>query len=174
MKSLTLLRHAKSSWADPGQDDFDRPLNARGIAAARLIGREMRALGLTFDAVLASPARRAVETLERAAETYGTLAHGHDRRLYLASPETLAAIARETNDSVDRLLLVGHNPGFHMLALRLTGGSNGPLEAELAAKYPTGALAEIGLPIARWRDLDDGTGQLTRFIRPRDLDPGEG
>lgn len=172
MKILTLLRHAKSSWADPGQDDFDRPLNARGIAAARRMGREMRALGLGFDAVLASPARRVVETLERVAKTYGTLERGHDRRIYLARPAMLMTIARETNDAVDRLLLVGHNPGFHMLALMLTGDSDDPLRVELAAKYPTGALAEIELPIAHWRDLRGGGGRLTRFIRPRDLDPG--
>ncbi|MGQ0590954.1 MAG: SixA phosphatase family protein [Sphingosinicella sp.] len=171
MKILTLLRHAKSSWADPGQDDFDRPLNARGIAAARRMGREMRALGLSFDAVLSSPARRAFETLDRVAETYGPLARAYDRRVYLASSASLLAIVRETDDTIDRLLLVGHNPGFHMLALLLTGNSDGPLHAELAAKYPTGALAEIELPITRWRDLAEGRGRLTRFIRPRDLDP---
>ena len=172
MKTLTLLRHAKSSWSDPAQDDFDRPLNPRGVAAARRMGSEMRALGLSFDAVLASPARRAAETLDRAAETYGPLARDYDRRIYLASPATLLAIARESDDAVDRLLLVGHNPGFHLLALLLTGDSGGPLKAELAAKYPTGALAEIELPVARWRDLAEGRGRLTRFIRPRDLDPG--
>jgi phosphohistidine phosphatase len=171
MKTLTLLRHAKSSWNDPAEDDFDRPLNPRGVAAARRMGSEMRALGLSFDAVLASPARRVVETLDLVAEGYGSLPRAYDRRIYLASSATLLAIARETDDAVDRLLLVGHNPGFHMLALLLTGKSDGPPHAELAAKYPTGALAEIALPIARWRDLAEGRGRLTRFIRPRDLDP---
>lgn len=171
MKTLTLLRHAKSSWADPGQNDFDRPLNPRGIAAARRMGSEMRALGLSFDAVLSSPARRAVETLDRVAETYGPLTRAYDRRAYLAGSASLLAIARETDDAIGRLLLVGHNPGFHRLALLLTGNSGGPFNAELAAKYPTGALAEIELPIAHWRDLAEGRGRLTRFIRPRDLDP---
>lgn len=170
MKTLTLLRHAKSSWADPGQDDFDRPLNARGIAAARRMGGEMRALALRFDAVLASPARRAAETVERAAEGFGTLAPHFDRRIYLASLATLMAIVRETDDAVDRLLLVGHNPGLHMLALLLTAATDDPLRAEVAAKYPTGALAEIALPIAHWRELTEGQGKLARFIRPRDLE----
>ena len=170
MKTLTLLRHAKSSWADPGRDDFDRPLNPRGIAAARRMGGEMRALGLRFDAVLASPAQRAVETVEQAAESHGALAPRFDRRIYLASTATLMTIVRETDDWIERLLLVGHNPGFHMLAMLLTAESDDPLRAELAAKYPTGALAELELPIAYWRELAEGQGRLARFIRPRDLE----
>ncbi len=170
MKSLTLLRHAKSDWADPALSDFGRPLNARGRRAARAMGREMQSLGLAFDAVVASPAARVVETVAGLAEGYGgALAPAYDERVYLASAGTLLRIVREADDRYDRLLIVGHNPGMERLALLL--GRGGALRDEVAVKYPTAALAEIGLPVAHWRDVGEGAGTLERFIRPRDLDP---
>lgn len=167
MKTLTLLRHAKSGWDDPSLTDFQRPLNARGREAARAMGREMRALGLAFDRVLASPAARVTETLRDLAETYGPLAPAYDERVYLAAPGTLLGLLRDTDDAHERLLIVGHNPGLERLALLLSRA--GPLRDEIAAKYPTGALAEIAFPVGHWRDVAEGTGTLTRFIRPRDL-----
>ena len=170
MKTLTLLRHAKSAWDDPVARDFDRPLNRRGRRAARTVGHEMRAQGLVFDLALASPALRVIETIEEVAQGFGRLAPEYDERLYLAPAETLLEIVRGTDDGVDRLLLIGHNPGLEMLALLLAGPA-GPLRGEVQAKYPTGTVAEIALPVAHWRAVDEGTGTLTRFIRPRDLDP---
>lgn len=175
MKTLTLLRHAKSSWDDPAMRDFDRPLNRRGRAAARAMGREMRALKLGFDAVVASPATRVVETLDGLAEGYGRDLHPtYDARVYLASEETLLDIIRETDDGHDRLILLGHNPGFELLALSLAQEDRNGAREQLAEKYPTAALAEIMLPIARWREAGPQSGRLTRFIRPRDLDPALG
>lgn len=170
MKILTLLRHAKSTWDDPVARDFDRPLNRRGRKAARRVGEEMRALGLEFDLVLASPAMRVRETLEEIEEGYGrTLGARFDDRIYLAEPGTLLEIVRATDDAAERLLLVGHNPGLEMLAIQLDGGTG--LRDEVAIKYPTGTLAEIELPIERWTDIAPGTGRIARFVRPRDLDP---
>ncbi|MBX3560995.1 MAG: histidine phosphatase family protein [Sphingomonas sp.] len=175
MKTLTLLRHAKSSWDDPAESDFDRPLNRRGQAAARAMGREMRALGLEFDAVRASPARRVVETLQVAAESYGRdLDTVFDRRIYLASFDMLLDIVRGAPDAADRLLLAGHNPGFERLALALMRDDGNRMRTEITVKYPTAALAEIALPIDHWRDAVPGMGRLIRFIRPRDLDPALG
>jgi phosphohistidine phosphatase len=175
MKTLTLLRHAKSSWDDPAMRDFDRPLNRRGRAAARAVGHEMRVLKLGFDAVIASPAARVVETLAGVGETYGRdLRASFDPRIYLASENMLLDIIRETDDARDRLILLGHNPGFELLALSLAVADGSEAHAQLAEKYPTGALAEIILPIAHWRDASTGSGRLTRFIRPRDLDPALG
>lgn len=175
MKSLTLLRHAKSSWDDAAMSDFDRPLNRRGQAAARAMGREMRALGLAFDAVYASPARRVVETLQGVTESYGrALDPAFDRHIYLAATDTLLEMVRGADDAGDSLLLVGHNPGFERLALLLARDDGDPARAEITAKYPTGALAEIELPIDHWRDAAPGIGRLVRFIRPRDLDPALG
>lgn len=170
MKILTLLRHAKSGWDDPAGCDFDRPLNRRGRRAARIVGEEMRRLDLALDRVLASPARRCVETIEEVERGFGPLAAVHEDSLYLASPEALVALVRRTSDKVESLMIVGHNPGLESLALRLAGPA-GPLRDALAIKYPTGALAEIRLAIGHWRDIEPDGGALARFIRPRDLDP---
>jgi phosphohistidine phosphatase len=171
MKTLTLLRHAKSTWDDPVARDFDRPLNRRGRLAARTVGKEMRAQQLLFGQVVASPAVRVRETLEEVASGYGQpLQPVFKERVYLASPETLLDIVQEADEGSGNLLIVGHNPGLEGLALLLTSGT-GDLRAELALKYPTATLAEISLPVERWSEVVAGSGSLTRFIRPRDLDP---
>jgi len=167
MKTLTLLRHAKSGWDDPSLTDFERPLNGRGREAARAMGAELKRLGLAFDCILASPAARVTETIEGLAESCGPLAPVYDERVYLASVETLLGLVRAAEDSCAGLLIVGHNPGMERLAVLLARA--GPLRDEIAAKYPTGALAEIALPIAHWRDVGPGGGTLQRFLRPRDL-----
>lgn len=172
MKVLTLLRHAKSGWDDPVMRDFDRPLNPRGRRAAATVGREMRRLGLAFDRVVASPARRVIETLDEVDQSFGRLAPHYDERLYLASTDTLVEVARETGDGVDRLLLVGHNPGLEELVLRLS--ADGALRSEVALKYPTATLAEMRFDAPSWRQVADGAATLARFVRPRDLDPALG
>ncbi len=170
MKILTLLRHAKSTWDDPVARDFDRPLNERGRRAARTIGREMRAQGLEFDQVIASPAVRVIETLADVEDGYGKpLDPAFDKRIYLASKETLLDIVQSADQGTERLLIVGHNPGLETLAMLLTRGEG--LRAEVAIKYPTATLAEIGLPVDRWTEVKEGVGTIARFIRPRDLDP---
>ena len=172
MKTLILLRHAKSSWDDAVPRDFDRPLNKKGRKAARIVGREMRAQGLEFDRVLASPAARVVETLADVAQGYGRpVEPEYDERLYLASPAVLLELIRETGDENERLLVVGHNPGLEALAMLLTHNDGDGLRGRIAVKYPTGTLAEIRLPVDRWRDVAEGAGEVARFIRPRDLDP---
>jgi phosphohistidine phosphatase len=173
MKTLTLLRHAKSGWDNPALRDFDRPLNARGRKAARAMGREMRRLGLGFDQVLASPATRVTETLTELAQGYGGAVDTHfDEGIYLAPVETLLALVRAADDADARLLLVGHNPGMEQLALLLSEAS--ALRDEVAAKYPTAALAEIGFEVPHWREVAPGEGRLARFIRPRELAEGLG
>jgi phosphohistidine phosphatase len=131
----------------------------------------MKAQGLVFDRILASPARRVLETIDEVALGYGELRPKHDQRIYLAGVPTLLEIVRETSDDVERLLLIGHNPGMENLALLLTGRSPDRLREEIEVKYPTGTLAEIGLPAAHWRDVAEASGTVGRFIRPRDLDP---
>jgi phosphohistidine phosphatase len=169
MKTLTLLRHAKSGWDDPVSRDFDRLLNPRGRRAARTVAKEMRRLGLGFDRVLASPARRVIETIGEVAQVFGPIEPVYEQSVYLAAPQALLDLVRDVDDGVGRLLLVGHNPGLESLALLLTGP--GALRDSAAEKYPTATLAEIALPVERWADVGEGTGELRRFIRPRDLDP---
>ena len=170
MKTLTLLRHAKSGWDDGVARDFDRPLNPRGRRAARAIGERMKAEGLAFDLILASPAKRVTETIEEVGGTFGPIAAAYDDRLYLASPATLLDIVHHADDRFERLLLVGHNPGFEALALKLARKGGCAMRAELELKYPTGTLAEIRFEAKRWRDVAANSGELARFIRPRDLD----
>jgi phosphohistidine phosphatase len=175
MKRLTLLRHAKSSWDDAVPRDFDRPLNARGLKAARTMGRWMKDEGLAFDHVVASPAVRVTETLDAVWDGYGqTLKPVWDRRIYLASCVNLLDVVRETPADVTDLLMAGHNPGLEDLVLMLVpDGSGDPLRDALEEKYPTAALAVMEFD-GDWSALEPRTARLVRFVRPRDLDPDLG
>lgn len=169
MRILFLLRHAKSDYP-AGVRDFDRPLNARGRAAAHRMGEELRRLGLAADHILASPAARVIETLSQVSDGYGgRMAVSFHEDLYLASPEMLLAFIREIDDRYEHLLVVGHNPGLQQLALLLSEA--GAEHDRIATRYPTGALVEIALPIASWSDVGE-PGPVVRFLRPRDLKGG--
>lgn len=173
MKTLTLLRHAKSGWDDPVARDFDRPLNPKGQRAAVAVGKHMRSLGLEFDTVIASPAVRVTETLAQVAIGYGSdLAPHWDQRIYLASMPTLLDLVHDLPDAAGSALLVGHNPGLEELVLDLT--PDGELRYDVEIKFPTASLAEMTFAVDSWKDVDSGRGTLTRFIRPRDIDPSLG
>lgn len=175
MKTLTLLRHAKSSWDDPVERDFDRPLNGRGRRAASRIGRYMRDEGLDFDHVRASPAARVRQTIEGVEDGFGRLLHPlFDTRIYMASASTLLDVVHGFDDAAGQALLIGHNPGLEELALLLTPDDGAPLRCEIEVKYPTATLAEIRFDVAHWHDVDEGKGRLVRFKRPRELDPSLG
>lgn len=173
MKRLTLLRHAKSGWDDPVSRDFDRPLNARGKRASEVVGRWLREQGLRYDLILASPAIRCVETLEHLAIGYGeTLAPMWDKRIYLASADSLLDVVQEAPDSAERVMMVGHNPGFEDLVLMLVPDIAGDDARDaVEEKYPTASVAEICFDVDRWADVAPGAGKLTLFQRPRDIDP---
>lgn len=176
MKSLTLLRHAKSSWDDAVPRDFDRPLNPRGARGARRIGRYLRDESLTFDHLVSSPAVRCTETLDHVWEGYGrSIVPNWDRRIYLASAVTLLDVVHDAPDHADRLLMVGHNPGLEDLILLLVADEVGDVMRDsVEEKFPTAALAELELDIAHWSDASSARARLVRFIRPRDLDPALG
>jgi len=171
MKTLHLLRHAKSAWDDPGLSDHDRPLAPRGRAAADAMGRRMEADGIAADLVACSTAVRARQTLERVQDAWdGARAVETDPGLYLCGPAGLLARVRATPDAVGSLMLVGHNPDMEELAAMLCASGDGGLLDALREKYPTGALATIALDAGRWADAGPGRGRLVRFLRPRDLD----
>ncbi len=176
MKTLTILRHAKSSWDDPVARDFDRPLNARGQRAAATVGRYMRSEGLSFDHVVASPAVRIVETVEQVESGYGgALAPAWDRRIYLASASTLLDVVHELPAGADSALLIGHNPGLEDLVLMLVPDRSGDLLRDsVEEKFPTAALAVITFDTGDWGAIRSNAGTLVRFVRPRDLDPALG
>ena len=162
MKTLLVLRHAKSSWNDPSIDDHDRPLNARGTHDAPRMGLLVRELQLAPDVIISSDAVRARVTAAAVAEALGSAEEIRlERRLYLASPADIAAVVRSVPASATTAMIVGHNPGLEQLVERLTGESN---------ELPTGALAQIALPIERWRDLKVSTrGKLIGLWRPKEL-----
>lgn len=172
MKSLGLLRHAKSDWDDVGKRDFDRGLNARGRKGARLIGRHIIEHGFEWDLLLASSAERVRQTL--AAALPGAEPRW-DERLYLASAETILDVIRENAGSADAVLVAGHNPGLQevLFALVPPSAENGLFD-EAATKYPTATFAVFELDIDDWADLAPGCGRLVHFKRPRDLDPALG
>ncbi len=171
MKTLTLLRHAKSSWDDTVERDFDRPVNGRGRRAAARIGRWIKDEGLAFDHVAASPAVRVRQTLEGVEDGYGeALKPLWDTRIYLSSAATLLLLVQQFSDARDDALLVGHNPGCEDLLMMLVP-PGGDLRGEAEIKYPTATLARIEMDIDRWAQAEENLGRLVKFIRPRDLDP---
>ncbi|MDF7774217.1 histidine phosphatase family protein [Sphingomonas sp. AOB5] len=174
MKTLTLLRHAKSGWDDPVARDFDRPLNTKGHRAAQAVGRYMKAIGLSFDHVAASPAVRVVETLGEVELGYGSeLAPAWDQRIYLASAATLLDLVHELPEGAASVLIAGHNPGLEELVLTLIPDGD-HLRDDVEVKFPTASLAEMRFAVERWSDVKPGAGELIRFTRPRDLDPALG
>lgn len=175
MMMLSLLRHAKSSWDDPVERDFDRPLNGRGHRAARIVGEWLHESGLSFDHVVASPALRIRQTIEGVeAGLGGRLRPTFDKRIYMASAASLLEVIRETPDDCGHLLLIGHNPGLEDLLLLMSDGDGSPLRAEAEAKYPTATFATLDLAIDGWAGAEEGGARLLRFVRPRDLDPSLG
>ncbi len=172
MKTLTVLRHAKSGWDDPVARDFDRALNSRGMKGARTVGLHMRDLGMVFDAVVASPAVRCVDTLDGVWDGYGRVMHPHwDRRIYLASGATLLDVVHDQDDATDRVLMCGHNPGLEDLILMLVpDDASSPMRDDVEEKFPTASFAELTIDVARWAEIKANSAVLTRFVRPRDLD----
>lgn len=174
MRTLTLLRHAKSSWDDERLDDFDRPLAPRGRKAAPLMGRHMRAIGLAPDLVLCSGSVRTRETARLVLAELGRpdLPVIYDDTIYEAAPDALLERLRQLPADVRHLLMIGHNPGLQSLALTLAGDKLAPAHAGLAVKLPTGSLVEIELDCRDWRSAGPHCGLVKRFERPRDLATG--
>jgi phosphohistidine phosphatase len=162
MKTLLILRHAKSSWNNAQLTDYERPLNGRGKQDAPRMGKLLREQDLVPDLIITSSAERALATAEAAA-----LASGYEqeiqatRSFYHADPEAYLDALRRLDDSLERVMVVGHNPGMEELAEELTGSWE---------QMPTAALAQVSLPINHWRELEDGTtGELVNLWRPKEL-----
>ena len=167
VRRLYLLRHAKSSWEDPGRADHDRPLAARGRRATKLVAEHLRRERIAPALVLCSPARRARETLEGISSALGDEIQVRvEPELYGASDDTLLERLRAIPDTVQSAMLIGHNPAIQALALSLAGRGDELASAE--RKFPTGALATLTLGCA-WRELEPGAAELVGFVRPKDL-----
>jgi phosphohistidine phosphatase len=171
MLTLSLLRHAKSSWDDPGLSDFDRPLAKRGVKAARRMGAFMAEKGLAPDLVLCSSAERARATLALVLPELPRAPHRvlFEDGLYLAEAGPLLKRLRRLPKGVRHVLLVGHNPGLEDLVLELVGKGSADELAALRAKFPTAALAVVEFEQKSWRDIEPGSGRLALFMTPARL-----
>jgi phosphohistidine phosphatase len=165
VKTLLLLRHAKSSWDDPGIRDFDRPLAARGKRDAPRMGKALRERGPVPDLIISSPAARARETIEAVIRAANIgVSPRFDESIYGASSAELMSIIRRLPDEGTCALLAGHNPGFEDTVNRLTGSHEG---------MPTAALACVEFQIDSWGDVEDGQGKLLWLLTPKQLGVNE-
>ncbi len=161
MRTLYLCRHAKSSWADPGQTDHERPLNERGMRDAPDMARRFRERGEQMHLIVTSDAARALATARAFAHELGI---GADRfilepRLYHAGPATIAQVVSALPDEAPSVMLFGHNPGFSEAVLHFA--SEGPGE------LPTCGLVRIDFPAAAWRETGRDLGALAWFDYPK-------
>jgi phosphohistidine phosphatase len=162
MKTLLLLRHAKSSWDNAGLTDYNRPLNDRGRRDAPRMGKLIRREGLTPNLMLSSSAKRAATTAELVALEFSLTSEiRYTESLYLAEPETYIVLARQVSDDIESIMMVGHNPGIQELVEWLTGQDE---------RMATATLAYIRAPIQKWSELAGGKQyELAGIWRPREL-----
>jgi phosphohistidine phosphatase len=162
-RTVTLIRHAKSSWSDPSFTDFERPLNKRGIRDAPRVGAALSQADVSFDRVLCSDAKRARQTLSLLKQGMAIdeeiIGYRHD--LYGASADHLFSCITEQPDSIYNLALVGHNPGMEDLANSLAEEHIGPM--------PTCCVIHLTYELDDWDDLFQTRGKVALTIRPRDL-----
>ena len=169
MKTLGLLRHAKSDVDDLSLRDFDRGLNDRGRRGAAVMGGHIREHGVAWDLLLASPAARVKRTLDAARLQVPVT---WDEHIYLADSDALIEALRGVEGDPGAVMLVGHNPGLQELIFDLVAPEHeNALFGEVAEKYPTATFAVLELAIDRWADCAPGCGKLVHLARPRDLDP---
>ena len=166
MRRLMLLRHAKSDWP-VGVDDHERPLAKRGRKACSLMGWYMADQALVPDLAIVSTARRARETWRLVGPAFvRDIVRLDEPRIYEASASAILDMIGETEPGVRTLLLVGHNPGMHDLALKLIGEANQSDLSRLQRKYPTAGLVVIDFKIRQWSEASEGLGRLERFETP--------
>ena len=162
MKTLLVLRHAKSSWDDASLDDHERPLNPRGRRDAPRMGDLLRDSRLIPDVIITSDAVRAHTTAITVAEAAGYRREVVvDPQLYHANPEDIVAVLQSATASARSVMIVGHNPGLEDFVEQVTGESH---------DLPTAALVQLALPIDAWRKLTlDTRATLVEMWRPKEL-----
>ena len=163
MKQLWLARHAKSDWGDGSVSDFDRELNPRGLRDAPAMGRWLAERGVKPQVMVTSPARRAVRTAELLANGMGfsTAMIFHEPRIYEAHTGTLEEIIEESDDSINHLMLVGHNPAMTQLVNILGGG---PLD-----NLPTCSIAALNYEVQHWAEVETHQPVAVEIWRPKEV-----
>lgn len=161
MKRLYVIRHAKSSWSDPGLSDFERPLNKRGKRDAPFMAARLKEGGAKPDMIVSSPARRAAKTARAIAKALGF----PEKRItevitiYEASLQSLVAVVRELPDDCREVIMVGHNPGFSDLV--------GYLASDSSIYMPTCAVCCVDLDVESWADVSGGLGRTVSYDYPK-------
>ncbi|MBQ0816641.1 MAG: histidine phosphatase family protein [Methyloceanibacter sp.] len=170
MLTLSLLRHAKSSWKNPSLPDRERPLAARGITDAPLMGRAITERGIDPELVLCSSARRTVDTLSLVLpELKVEPSVVYEDALYHASAAEMLHRLRDVQPGANRVMMVGHNPDIQRLALDLIGSGPKHMRNHLMEKYPTAGLVVINFTAGLWSSVDINSGALNQFLVPREL-----
>lgn len=167
MKTLYLLRHAKSSWKDPGLADHERPLNKRGRAAAKAVAKYMKRAKIAPDIVLCSTAVRAKETLAPIAKLLKPEKIVFERAIYEVPERQLWKHLRSLPEKAESVLMVGHNPGLHDLALALADTASRRALPPPAGKFPTAALVAFTFE-GPWKELRSASAQLVAFVAPEE------
>ncbi len=170
MLTLSIVRHAKSSWGDPGLRDIDRPLNERGKAQAQRLGIYLANENISPDLIICSSAKRARQTFRQMDKDWQSDAEMIvDNRLYLATPNTIMAVLDEFGENHAHVMIIGHNPGFHMLAHKLADAGHKDDLAILQEKYPTGTLCVIRSKADKWKKIGKSAGKLIYLATPKQL-----
>lgn len=175
MKTLYLLRHAKSDWSDGALSDHARPLNPRGKAAAPLMARYLTKKRYKPSLILCSTARRTVETFDLIRPSLlPDVTVRYEDALYLAEWRRLLERVRWIDEPCAAAMIVGHNPGMEQLAQALAGAGQSAAETSrreaMSQKYPTAALAVLKFDVDAWKKIAERTGRLVDFTCPKDLD----
>jgi phosphohistidine phosphatase len=161
MRRLTLIRHAKSSWDDISLDDFDRPLNSRGLLNAPMMGALLAEHKTRFDLMISSPALRAITTAKLIANEidYPHSSIQKEASIYESTIEALLTVIHTINDKYTSVALIGHNPGISGLTYHLSQQS--------ILSFPTCAIAELELSADRWSDASTKSGDIKRYNYPK-------
>ena len=170
MKTIFLLRHAKSSWDNLNLDDFDRPLSNKGIKASKKIGNYLKTNKFVPDIIYCSTAKRAKQTWELTniiiKKKKNIL---YKDNLYMANLSEFMKIIKKTKNKFKNLMIVSHNPGIESLAIELSKNENNKFHQIINIKYPTGALVVIKFNLNDWGKINYKKGEIYEFIKPKEL-----
>lgn len=171
MKTVHLLRHAKSSWKDPALDDHDRPLAKRGRKAAKTIAAYLKERRIAPDLVICSTAVRARQTFEPIAKAIKPAKVVLEEGIYEVAERKLWPYLRALPEETESVLLIGHNPGMHDFALALADAASRRSLPPPDGKFPTGAMASFRFD-GRWKELRRGRAAVAAFATPKEMAAG--
>ena len=170
MRRLYLMRHGKAEAGMPPGGDRERTLTGRGRRESRRVGTFCRNQSRPPTLILCSPSRRTMETAESFCEGFGdVLPQRAIEGIYMGSPESLLHTVAEDGGNEDGVLLIGHNPGIHALALALGRHGPGPAHARLSTRFPTAALAVFETGVDNWSAFRTGGARLVDFRMAKEL-----